>query len=290
MIDREKLFLWCGTVRNKDFEGWISAAKTGGFSEMSMSPLDYRRFTEGGLKPKEMRAMMDDAGVRVSVLDPLTKWLPGWTPSPDVDEDFLRFVDFDEPEFFRMAEALGVDSMVVLEVLGNEFPAEAAAESFAGICDRAAEHGLKVGLEFVPLFGIRDLAAAWEIVRLADRPNGGIDFDTWHYLRGNPDDELLKTIPGEKIFFVEVADARAKLQAPTPFEDLFHHRVPPGEGDFDLVRLIRLLDGMGGLSSVGVEMFSDEFDAMSAEEAGHRAGSSLRAVLEEAIPQGQRVG
>jgi 4-hydroxyphenylpyruvate dioxygenase len=290
MTSGNGLVLWDGTVRNKGFDERIEAAVAGGFSEMSLSPLAYKGFVEGGLRPKEMRAMMEDAGVRVAILDPLTKWLPRWEPPADIAKEWFDFFDFDEDEIFRIADSLGVDSICTIEALGNEFPAEAAAESFAGVCDRAAAHGWNVILEFIPVFGIRDLASAWEVVRLADRRNGGLDFDTWHYFRGNPDDELLSAIPGEKIFAVEVADARREVRGSSIFDDLFHHRLPPGEGDFELVELMRLLDRTGGLSSVGIEMFSDEFDALPAEEAGRRAGTSLRALLDEAVPEGRRLG
>lgn len=62
-------------------------------------------------------------------------------------------------------------------------------------------------------------------------------------------------------------------------EDLLHHRLPPGDGDFPLAELMRVLAQIGGLTSVGIELFSDAFDALPAEQAGQRAGASLRALL-----------
>ncbi len=58
-----------------------------------------------------------------------------------------------------------------------------------------------------------------------------------------------------------------------------HFRKAPGEGDFDLKTVVRILSQTGGLNSVGVEVFTDAFDELSAEEAGEKAGKSLRDIL-----------
>ena len=45
--------------------------------------------------------------------------------------------------------------------------------------------------------------------RYADRANGGIVFDTWHFFRGDPDFDLLATVPGDRIYCVQIDDAAA---------------------------------------------------------------------------------
>lgn len=46
-----------------------------------------------------------------------------------------------------------------------------------------------------------------------------------------------------------------------------------------MTTVVRILAETGGLNSVGVEIFADAFDALGAEEAGKKAGSSLRNLL-----------
>ena len=274
--------LWAATVRNKGFEERLEAAQAGGFKTMSLFPLDYQMFTEGGTSAENMRAMMDDSGVKVTVLDPFTKWTPSWEPLGGMSDDDLAFLNFGEDDFFRMGEALGVESMSVIEPFSNKFPQDALVESFSAICDKAAQNGWRVHLEFMPTSSIDSLATAWDIVKGADKPNGGLVFDLWHYFRGEPNDELLKTVPGERIYRVQVADAKAEIRGGSLSEDVLHYRLPPGEGDFALEPTLRILEDIGGLSSAGIELFSDDFDALSAEEAGKRAGSSLRNILSKA--------
>ena len=60
-------------------------------------------------------------------------------------------------------------------------------------------------------------------------------------------------------------------------DDLLHDRRLSGEGDLRTV--IGILDDIGGLDSVGGELFSDRFDELDAETAGKRSGESLQTVL-----------
>jgi sugar phosphate isomerase/epimerase len=65
------------------------------------------------------------------------------------------------------------------------FSSDDLAASFAAFCDRAADRSLPVELEFVPFWGIPDLATAWRIVSTADQPNGTLMIDSWHLLKGS---------------------------------------------------------------------------------------------------------
>jgi sugar phosphate isomerase/epimerase len=138
-----------------------------------------------------------------------------------------------------------------------------------------------VHLEFIPFTGIRDLAAAWEIVRGADRPNGGLVMDAWHYFLGRPDDALLRTVPAEKVVVVQLADAPAERRG--TLADELYHRLAPVEGVLPLAELVRTLDETGVLASVAPEIFSDRFNALVPEDAGRQAAASVQQLLEQAL-------
>ncbi len=140
------------------------------------------------------------------------------------------------------------------------------AESFAALADRASAHGLHCVLEFIPLWGIRDLTTAWQILQIADRPNTGLAFDFWHYIRGGRDDDLLRSIPGSKISYVQVTDAEASLPpGRSMHDDCLFHRLPPGEGGLPVKQLLDTLCEIGGIDRVGPEIFSAKLDASPAE-------------------------
>lgn len=110
-------------------------------------------------------------------------------------------------------------------------------ERFAEICDLAAGYGQDVALEFPTFSRLRSLAEAVDIVRAADRPNGGILIDCIyaHFSRLDPAD--LDGLPKEWFKFIHVADAPAAI--PATRDGLVHiardERLYPGEGrcDFD---------------------------------------------------------
>jgi sugar phosphate isomerase/epimerase len=270
---------WAANVRTKPFAERLAAAVAGGFAEMSIFPIDVKTFADGGLPPDQLRARAAAEGVRIAVLDPYARWAPDTTPAAWASPSDLAFTDFDEDAVLRMAEALGVESINLIETFGNAVDPDAGAERFAAFADRAAQYGWRTQLEFMPFSGIPDLAAAWEIVRRADRPTAGLTFDSWHYYRGTPDDALLRTIPGDRIFQVQLADAPWALRGRTLVDDLLHYRLFPGEGEFPLRALVRTLAAAGGLGSVGVELFSDAVDALPPADVGRRAREALDAAL-----------
>lgn len=112
---------------------------------------------------------------------------------------------------------------------------------------------------------IKDLKVAWDIVREANSPNGGLLFDTWHVFGGRPDLDLLREIPGDRIFAVQISDA-AQAPVQSLWYDTLHRRIP-GEGVFDLAGAVDALAMTGGLNWVGAEVIQPDFAAMDAAEA-----------------------
>ena len=169
--------------------------------------------------------------------------------------------------------------MSVIDGIGQRNDPTDVVDAFRRTCDRAAELGMLVQLEFMPFGSIPDLATAWEIVRRADREGGGIVLDSYHYFRGYPNPTVLSELPGEKIFAVQLWDATTQLQGGSLYADQMHHRQAPGEGDFPLTELVRTLQSIDGLRQVGPELFSDDADGLAADELGARVGDATRRML-----------
>ncbi|HSG80156.1 MAG TPA: sugar phosphate isomerase/epimerase, partial [Acidimicrobiia bacterium] len=241
--------LWAGTV---GFEGplieRLDAAVASGYRRVSLSPLDVRR---SSMSPGDIGRAAADRGLRW-ILDPVVAWLPA-------SSTWRELGPFGADEALAMAADLDVVSASAIALTSRPQEVGAIADAFAAFCDRAADAGIDVHLEFVPMTVVADLATAWEIVRTADRPNGGLVFDTWHFFRGTPDLDLLAEVPGDRIFAVQVDDAPAEPAAPL-WEDTFH-RLLPGDGDFDLSTVMRVLERTGGLRWIGPEVFSAELAA-----------------------------
>src|SRR4029077_877532 len=113
-----------------------------------------------------------------------------------------------------------------------------AASCFAALCDRAASEGLRIALEPMPFSGVCDLATAWRVVELADRRNGGLTLDAWHFYRRGAELALLEEIPSEQAAAAQLDDAPPRPDGPVKDESM-HRRLIPGEGELDLVAFLR---------------------------------------------------
>jgi sugar phosphate isomerase/epimerase len=275
MLGRDDLVLCGGTLRGADLLGLVEAARAGGFRGISPWPEQVERARAAGHGDAELRARLADAGLEISELDPLLRWLPG----EEVPPGFA-----DEATFYALADALGARALNLAQGFGTTIERDAAAEAFAGVCDRAARHGLIVTLEYLPWSGIPDAATALDVVERAGRPNGAVMVDAWHTFRGPTDEGQLRALPGARIGGVQLSDAPAVARGDLVAETLSDRRLP-GECDAPLVEWIRILDAAGLAAPLGVEVFSDALAVLPPREVGRRCGAAARAVRERARPR-----
>src|SRR5437764_6831251 len=145
------LVLCAGTLpRGTTFRERVEAAAAGGFAGISIWGRDYWAARSDGLTDADMRALLNDYGLRVAVLDPAWWWLPGAAeigrtirPEDDAEEVFR----YGEDDLFAIADAVGARSVNAVDVFGGDWSVDDAAEAFAALCDRAADHGILVHLE-----------------------------------------------------------------------------------------------------------------------------------------------
>ena len=208
-------------------------------------------------------------------MDPVMNWYPDRRPSPS------RFAGVSTDDALRMCQALGAISLTAITTATSDVPVAELAEHFGRLCDRAADFGAQVHLEFMPFTVVRNLRTAWDLVRAADRPNGGLVFDTWHFFRGEPQFDVLAGIPGDRVFCVQLDDAPAVPRGSLREET--SRRLLPGDGALDLPAAIRALHRIGALRWVGPEVISPELAAMPVADAAALAMNRTRAVLDAAL-------
>ncbi|MDX2266199.1 MAG: sugar phosphate isomerase/epimerase family protein [Hyphomicrobiales bacterium] len=262
-------------MRSKALDERIEAAKAGNFTHVSLFPIDIKNWEGQGVTLKQIKAKLDAAALKVLAIDPYTQWAPRWALPDGYGADYLSFVNFSDGEVFRMAEALEAEAINYVEPFGVKYETSELIDALGLYAESAGKRGFRVTLEFMPISGIFDLNPAWEIVKAVNSPALGLTFDTWHYFRSKPDDALLRTIPGEKIFEVQLADAKQALRGANLVEDLLRYRMLPGEGEFDIKGVVSILRDIGAYRSVGPEVFADAMDALPAIEAGRKCGDSL---------------
>lgn len=270
--------LWAGTIGfDRPVTEYVDAACGAGTPEISVN-LDHLAGEEPtGPAVRSLTAYAADHGVTVAVVDGLYSWLP---LGPTRLAARTRPLD----EALALAEALGAASLNAL-VPDLGLGEEALAEHFAAACDQALEVGCAIHLEFSPIGGLATLSKARQVARLAGRPNGGVLLDTWHFFRGDADFDTLARMGAGEIFAVQVSDASSEVHG-SLWDDTLHHRRLPGDGAFDLERVVRILAAAGPLPRLGPEIISDELGAMQGPEAARLAAQSVADLVVRALGDG----
>jgi sugar phosphate isomerase/epimerase len=253
----------------------VDAAAAAGFDAVTVVGSVYHRArTRDGLSDADIRALLEDRGIVVTDVESAGTWL-----SPAAESPERRRPRAPDEEMIRIAEAVRARTLVATH-FGPPATAEQAAGPFARLCDKAADAGLRVSLEFPAMATINDVATAWEIVRLADRPNAGILLDVWHHRRSSNDDSALAAVPAERITSIQLSDGAAEPVG--TLEDDILVRGLPGEGDFAVVEMLRGLARAGVRAPVGVETWDEELLGRGHAVAARRLAEAVRSVLSSA--------
>jgi sugar phosphate isomerase/epimerase len=276
-LNRDDLVLCSGTLGRIPLEEKARAAAAAGFRGVSVYVHEYRALLEAGGTGAELRAVLDSLELAVAEVDGPMRWLPGHG-----DERVGRRALYGIDHFVAAAAALGARSVTVLEPWGvavrDEPGLDAAAEAFARVCDRFASINVIAHIEFYPWSGIADLRTAVDIVRLADRPNGGVLIDTWHLRRGPDAGVLPDDVGGDVVRGLQINDTQAEPAA-SVMQECMHDRLLPGKGSASVREVVAALRGRGCDAPVGVEVFSDELLALGPAVAARRCFDAARSVL-----------
>ena len=175
------------------------------------------------------------------------------------DADFERNLARAERKFDLM-ETLGVPMMLVCSNVSPsaiDDDARAAAQLYA-LAERAARRNLRIGYEALA-WGrhVSHYEHAWSIVAKADHPHLGVIIDSFHILSLGDDPAPIAKIPGDKIFFLQMADAPRLAMDVLQWSR--HYRCFPGQGQFDLASFLEHVLVAGYSGPISLEIFNDLF-------------------------------
>jgi len=150
---------------------------------------------------------------------------------------------------------------------------ERAAADLHEIGEHAAKRGVRVAFEALS-WGrhIHDYRDAWEAVRRAGHPNVGIVLDSFHILARGTDLGAVRSMPRDRIFLVQMADAPRLDMDYLSWSR--HYRNFPGQGELPIQDFMNALLSTGYDGLLSLEIFNDQFRAGSARSVaidGHRS-------------------
>lgn len=254
-----------GTLTEK-----LTAAARAGFDGVEIFENDL---LASPLTPEEIAARTADLGLRIDLYQPMRdiEAVP--------EEIFARNLRRARHKF-ELMRRLGADTVLVCSSVAAQAVDDdaLAAEQLSRLADQAGEFGIRVAYEALA-WGrhVSTYDHAWRIVEAADHPALGTCLDSFHILsRGSAPEDLegIADIPGDKIFFLQLADA--PLMAMDVLQWSRHYRCFPGQGGFDVAGLLRHVLSTGYDGPLSLEVFNDVFRQA---DAGRTALDGLRSLL-----------
>jgi 4-hydroxyphenylpyruvate dioxygenase len=241
----------------------LTAASRAGFDGVEIFENDL---LASPLTPEEIRARCADLGLTIDLYQPMRdiEAVP--------DDVFARNLRRARHKFDLMRR-LGADTVLVCSSVAPQAVDDdaLAAGQLSRLADVAEEFGVRVAYE----------ALAWG--RHVSTYDHGTCLDSFHILsRGSDPKDLegIADIPGEKIFFLQLADA--PLLAMDVLQWSRHYRCFPGQGGFDVAGLVRHVLHTGYSGPLSLEVFNDVFRQSEAAPTAVDAHRSLL-VLQETV-------
>ena len=201
LFPESRLLLCAGTLPRANFAERVEAARSAGFDAISLFPQQYLQATmKERLTPADMREILVAAGIALDEVDPLLDW---FGPEASAAEKLM----------FDMASELGAVSINTPTAFAPDIGLPELTAALVRLCERAAKHGLRIDLEFLPWTIVPDLRTALQVVTDAGQTNLGITLDVWHFFRGGDSLETLRSLSAAEaahITNLQLNDAPAK--------------------------------------------------------------------------------
>ncbi|MFE1023961.1 bifunctional sugar phosphate isomerase/epimerase/4-hydroxyphenylpyruvate dioxygenase family protein [Streptomyces sp. NPDC058818] len=245
----------------------LTAASLAGFDGVEIFENDL---LASPLTPEEIRARCADLGLTIDLYQPMRD------VEALLEDEFARALRRARHKFGLMRR-LGADTVLVCSSVSPHAVDDdaLAAEQLSRLADLAEDHGVRVAYEALA-WGrhISTYDHAWRVVESAGHPALGTCLDSFHILSRGSDPKGIEDIPGEKIFFLQLADA--PLLAMDVLQWSRHYRCFPGQGGFDVAGLLRHVLRAGYDGPLSLEVFNDVFRQ---SEAGPTAVDAQRSLL-----------
>lgn len=171
---------------------------------------------------REVRRRLDDTGLSVLDVEPII-------PSDARDDHGEALID--------VAAELGANFVLFASRLTE---LDVSVERYRQLCAHAATSGITVACEFLPLFPVKNLSLAVQIVERSGATNSGVLVDNLHLARSGASVADVVTHDRSLFPYVQIADAPAV--APATMAELgweaMNGRSCPGEGELPITELL----------------------------------------------------
>lgn len=203
-----------------------------GLNQMDCNPYGYPRYSipEDAVLRREIKAALGANGVRLALGENLTVM-----PGPDMEETWKTTLGI-------LAELGATQANSV----SFETDFQRNVDQYGRLAEVSASFGIRTLIEFVPIFGIPDVATTLDVIGQVGHPGLGLIFDTMHAGRTGFMPQDVATIPPELIGYIQLCDVPRGNDAydfmdQAYMDEAMHERLCPGDGDLPLAEYLRAL-------------------------------------------------
>ncbi len=219
--------------------------------------------------PEELVALARRLGLSLDLYQP-------FRDAEGVTDDVFEAVLHRARAKFRLMQRLHIDTMLVCSNVATATVDDDAvsAAQLRRLGEEAEAYGVRLAYEALA-WGrfVDDYRRAWRIVELAGHPAVGVCLDSFHILSRGHDPAEIEQMPGDRIFFLQLADAPALSMDVLSWSR--HHRLFPGEGAFDLTAFVGHVLAAGYTGPLSLEVFNDVFRQTDVRRTADQAKRSL---------------
>ncbi|MFT5202114.1 MAG: sugar phosphate isomerase/epimerase [Candidatus Aldehydirespiratoraceae bacterium] len=248
------------------FRAYLDATQEAGFDAVSLWAFHVMFAGDGAA------AYVKDSDLTVEAVEASIGWTTGPSDALNAEIEALISTGTD-----LGAHIVGAACLGPIEDRG------AAIEGLASIAAQAEAADMLIALEFLPWTGVPTFAAANDMCIETGQLNATVLLDTFHWVRqpGGPDLDLLRSVPGDRVAYVQLCDPSAAAEMPLDQveNEAMTARRAPGSGAVDYASIWEALDHIGSAPFVAAEVFSRDLDATGPAAMAKVIHDACRAVL-----------
>ncbi|ACC70270.1 TIM barrel protein [Paraburkholderia phymatum] len=254
----------------------LAAIRAAGFDGVEIFENDLLYF-DGS--PADIRKRCADLGLQIMLFQPFRDF-------EGVSKERLAQNLNRAKRKFDLMHELGTDLVLVCSNVNANVIADDAliVDQLGELASLAEREGVRVGFEALA-WGkyVNSYRHAWRLVDAVNHPSLGLILDSFHTLSIDDPVDPIADIPGDRIVFVQIADA--PLHKMDVLEWSRHYRCFPGQGDLDVARFADRVLATGYQGPFSLEIFNDGFRAAPTAATAADGYRSLLYLEEQAAHQ-----
>ena len=272
---QNKLALLTWTLDTTPLAELLDIARSTGWDGVELRRLDFERAAAAGQSEGQVVELVRRSGLAVSAVGVGSGWMFALGP------DRAQLLDL----FTRScvsAAALGC-SVAMSPVDKDHGDPRQAAASIREVGDIAAQHGVRLALEFNSQAAqFNSLDSVREVLAVAAHPACGLLLDTYHLQRSGRGGRGFGEVAPEEIVYVQYSDVpRQGLQSGYTLD-----RLPPGAGAVAFAEVFALLAEKGYAGALSYEAPNPAAWARDPAQVAREALVATRALLSAQVPTG----